>query len=400
MTLVTDRDNRRVHAVDVHASTTMVLVRVHTVDHTGLGYTYGDVSVASFLSAVDLALWDLKARRLGLPLVQLLPAHHDRVPVYGSGGFTNYSLDRLADQLGGWVRQGIQRVKLKTSREPERDPQRPTAVRKAVGDEPELFVDANGALARKEALYWAHRFHDEWDVRWFEEPVSSADLEGRQPRHPHAWALLDREAGGGYRPSAPVAPLRPDDRPGMVRPARGHGQPAGRPVVLFPDTFNNHFHTNVGVACVEAIEAAGWRVVMPEQHRCCGRPLYDYGFLDTAERCVHQVLDTLRRHLRADAPMVGMEPSCLAVFKDELPKLLPHDDDAKRLTRNAYHFPEFFQAFGIELPELSGQALLWGHCHQRATGGKRCGHRAACPACRRSDETGPREGPPSRIPAA
>lgn len=133
---------------------------------------------AMALSAVDVALWDLKARGLGLPLVQLLPAHHDRVPVYGSGGFTNYSLDRLADQLGGWVRQGIPRVKLKTSREPERDPQRLTAVRKAIGDEPELFVDANGALTRKEALYWARRFHDEWDVRWFEEPVSSADLEG------------------------------------------------------------------------------------------------------------------------------------------------------------------------------------------------------------------------------
>ncbi|WP_328773627.1 enolase C-terminal domain-like protein [Streptomyces sp. NBC_00286] len=233
-----DREDRRVHAVDVHAfqvptdgpdgreqdgtlewdSTTMVLVRVHAGGHTGLGYTYGDVSVASFvssklapllhgqavssppalwrrmgqqirnagrpgvgamaLSAVDVALWDLKARGLGLPLVQLLPAHHDRVPVYGSGGFTNYSLDRLADQLGGWVRQGIPRVKLKTSREPERDPQRLTAVRKAIGDEPELFVDANGALTRKEALYWARRFHDEWDVRWFEEPVSSADLEG------------------------------------------------------------------------------------------------------------------------------------------------------------------------------------------------------------------------------
>ncbi|WP_328773628.1 FAD-binding and (Fe-S)-binding domain-containing protein [Streptomyces sp. NBC_00286] len=149
----------------------------------------------------------------------------------------------------------------------------------------------------------------------------------------------------------------------------GAANPAGRPVVLFPDTFNNHFHTNVGVACVEAIEAAGWRVVMPEQHICCGRPLYDYGFLDTAERYLHRVLDILRPHLRADTPIVGMEPSCLAVFKDELPKLLPHDDDAKRLTRNAYHFPEFFQAFGIEPPQLDGKALLWGHCHQRATGG-------------------------------
>ncbi|MFG3200899.1 FAD-binding and (Fe-S)-binding domain-containing protein [Streptomyces sp. NPDC048192] len=149
----------------------------------------------------------------------------------------------------------------------------------------------------------------------------------------------------------------------------GTANPAGRPVVLFPDTFNNHFHTNVGVACVEAIEAAGWQVIMPEGHICCGRPLYDYGFLDAAERYLHRVLDTLRPHLRADTPVVGMEPSCLAVFKDELPKLLPHDDDAARLTKNAYHFPEFFQTFGIEPPKLDGEALLWGHCHHRATGG-------------------------------
>ncbi|MYR43460.1 enolase C-terminal domain-like protein [Streptomyces sp. SID5910] len=230
--------DRTVDAVDVHAfevptdgpegkeqdgtlewdSTTMVLVRVHAGGTTGLGYTYGDASAAAFahtqlapvirgapvssppalwrrmgerirnagrpgvgamaLSAVDVALWDLKARLLDLPLVHLLPSCHDSVPVYGSGGFTNYSPDRLTRQLADWVEQGIGRVKLKTSRHPEADPRRLTAVRRAVGDGPELLTDANGALGRKEALYWARRFHDEWDVRWFEEPVSSADLEG------------------------------------------------------------------------------------------------------------------------------------------------------------------------------------------------------------------------------
>lgn len=231
-------DTCRIDSVDVHAfevptdgpngmeedgtlewdSTTMVLVQVHAGGRTGLGYTYGDVSVASFVeskltpvvrgqavasppalchrmgrqirnagrpgvgamavSAVDVALWDLKARLLGLPLIHLLPAYHGHVPVYGSGGFTNYPLDRLTDQLAGWVEQGIPRVKLKTSRDPGRDPERLTAVRTAIGDEPEIFTDANGALDRKQALYWAHRFHEEWDVRWFEEPVSSADLDG------------------------------------------------------------------------------------------------------------------------------------------------------------------------------------------------------------------------------
>ncbi|MGW0712700.1 enolase C-terminal domain-like protein [Streptomyces sp. NPDC002643] len=199
-------------------STTMILVLVHAGGRTGLGYTYGDVSVAAFVaselapliqgedltappaqwhrmgtqirnagrpgvgamavSAVDVALWDLKARLLDLPLIRLLPAYHDRVPVYGSGGFTNYPLDRLTGQLAGRVAQDITRVKLKTSREPERDPQRLTAVREAIGDGPEIFTDANGALSRKEALYWACRFHEEWDVRWLEEPVGSADFEG------------------------------------------------------------------------------------------------------------------------------------------------------------------------------------------------------------------------------
>jgi len=154
----------------------------------------------------------------------------------------------------------------------------------------------------------------------------------------------------------------------------GSANPDGRRVVLFPDTFNNHLHTEVGVACVEAIEAAGWQVVMPEVHVCCGRPLYDYGFLDAARRYLHRVLDVLHDDIRAGTPVVGMEPSCLAVFKDELGTLLPHDDDGQRLARNAYHFAEFFTAFDIEPPPLHRDALVWGHCHHRATGGMTAEH--------------------------
>ena len=149
----------------------------------------------------------------------------------------------------------------------------------------------------------------------------------------------------------------------------GTANPTGRPVVLFPDTFNNYLHTDVGVACVEALEAAGWRVIMPASHVCCGRPLYDYGFLDSAERYLRRVLDELRPYVRDDIPVVGMEPSCLAVFKDELRRVLPHDDDAARLARNAYHFGEFFTTFGVKPPRIEGSALLWNHCHHRATGG-------------------------------
>jgi L-alanine-DL-glutamate epimerase-like enolase superfamily enzyme len=133
---------------------------------------------ACAISAVDQALWDRKARRLGVSLVDLLGAAHDHVPVYGSGGFCTYSLERLQEQLGGWVSQGIPRVKMKLGRKPDEDPQRLDAVREAIGDETELFVDANGAFTPKDALRWAERYALEWNVRWFEEPVSSGDLEG------------------------------------------------------------------------------------------------------------------------------------------------------------------------------------------------------------------------------
>ena len=131
----------------------------------------------SALSAVDLALWDLRARLLDVPLSTLVPAAHDRVPVYGSGGFCSYDDERLAEQLGGWVAQGIGRVKMKLGREPASDPHRLDVARGAIGNA-ELMVDANGAFGAKEAIVWAARYAAEWGVRWFEEPVSSADGAG------------------------------------------------------------------------------------------------------------------------------------------------------------------------------------------------------------------------------
>jgi L-alanine-DL-glutamate epimerase-like enolase superfamily enzyme len=129
------------------------------------------------IAAVDSALWDLKAKLLGLPLVTLLGAVRDAVLVYGSGGFTSYSDQQLEDQLGGWAEQGVRRVKMKVGREPDRDAHRVKIARAAIGNEVELFVDANGAYARKQALAMAHIF-SKFDVTWFEEPVSSDDLEG------------------------------------------------------------------------------------------------------------------------------------------------------------------------------------------------------------------------------
>lgn len=197
--------------------TTLVLVEVTAGNATGLGYTYADAAAAKLIhdklrpevegnegldvparwadmhrivrnlgrpglaataiSAVDSALWDLKARLLGVSLLSLLGAAKDRIPVYGSGGFTSYSVEKLQEQLGGWVREGISRVKMKVGRHPDRDLDRIRAAREAIGPNTELFIDANGAYSRKQALFFAHAAA-ECGVRWFEEPVVSEDLEG------------------------------------------------------------------------------------------------------------------------------------------------------------------------------------------------------------------------------
>jgi Fe-S oxidoreductase len=173
----------------------------------------------------------------------------------------------------------------------------------------------------------------------------------------------------GMAPERSIPPFAPMTLQQWWRQRGGTSNPHGRRVVLWPDTFNNHFHTDVGVACVEAIEAAGWQVVIPSGHVCCGRPLYDYGFLDLAERYLQRSLDVLREDVRNGTPIVGMEPSCLAVFKDELTGMLPHDNDAARLAQCAMHFSEFFEKYAIEVPRLERRALVWGHCHHKATGG-------------------------------
>jgi L-alanine-DL-glutamate epimerase-like enolase superfamily enzyme len=142
----------------------------------------GRPGIASMaIAAVDIALWDLKARLVGLPLYRLIGAARDSVPVYGSGGFTSYSVPELTAQLGGWARAGFSRVKMKIGTDrgacPATDLARVRAAREAIGDGPELFVDANGAYESKEAVRLARQL-SQLGVTWFEEPVSSDDLTG------------------------------------------------------------------------------------------------------------------------------------------------------------------------------------------------------------------------------
>jgi L-alanine-DL-glutamate epimerase-like enolase superfamily enzyme len=217
------------------SSTTVVFVEVSARGETGLGWTYGPNAVATLIedqladvvrgsdplavratweemgrqlrnagrpgigsmavAAVDTALWDLRARLLGVSLVDAIGRCRDSVPVYGSGGFCNYPLARLREQLGGWVADGFSRVKLKVGRNPEDDPLRLAAAREEIGDEPELFVDANGAFSPQEGLAWAERYARDCGVTWFEEPVSSADFDGLRFIREHGPAGLEVAAG-------------------------------------------------------------------------------------------------------------------------------------------------------------------------------------------------------------
>ena len=214
--------------------TTFVLVEVNGGGKQGLGYTYADEATANLIqgtlaevvkgtdaisppaaymkmwrrirnlgrpgicsmaiSAVDCALWDLKAQLLNLPLVTLLGQVHAAMPIYGSGGFTSYSDEQLTKQLAGWVEQGIPAVKMKIGRHAARDIERVRITREAIGGDAKLYVDANGAYSRKQALEQAEIFAGS-DVSWFEEPVSSDDLEGLRLIRDRAPVKMDIAAG-------------------------------------------------------------------------------------------------------------------------------------------------------------------------------------------------------------
>jgi FAD/FMN-containing dehydrogenase/Fe-S oxidoreductase len=148
-----------------------------------------------------------------------------------------------------------------------------------------------------------------------------------------------------------------------------HTQPAPMgEVILWPDTWNNHFHPATAQAAVDVLEDAGFRVTIPAMQLCCGRPLYDYGMLDLAARMLRQILDALRPQIRAGVCVVGLEPSCISVFRDELVNLLGPDEDAQRLKAQTYLLTEFLAKKAPEYvpPRLERKAIVQEHCHQKA----------------------------------
>jgi Fe-S oxidoreductase len=138
-------------------------------------------------------------------------------------------------------------------------------------------------------------------------------------------------------------------------------------VVLWPDTFNNYFTPQVASAAVEVIESVGFTVDLPPAGLCCGRPLYDFGMLDRAKKLLIQILDSLSAEIAAGTPIIVLEPSCAAVFRDELINLFPEEPRAQKLSRQVLLFSEFLEKLPrFEIPRLSRKALLHGHCHQKS----------------------------------
>ncbi len=142
----------------------------------------------------------------------------------------------------------------------------------------------------------------------------------------------------------------------------------GRRVVLFADTFNNYLRPDVAIAATRVLEAAGCEVAMLPRPLCCGRPLYDWGMLDTAKRYLKRILQALANDIGAGTPVIGLEPACVTTFRDELVNLFPNDDLARRLSRQSYVLSEFLesQCRDFELPHIGGKALVQIHCHHHA----------------------------------
>ena len=237
------------------------------------------------------------------------------------------------------------------------------------------------------------------DMATYKAEFLSHYYEGRlRPRHAyafgliHVWSRLASVAPGfvnlftqtrglrtiakflaGMAQQREVPPFAPQSFKAWFanRPPRNLDKP---PVLLFADTFNNYFHTDVAKAAVEVLEHAGFKVIVPAADLCCGRPLYDYGMLNMAKHWLENILVKLKPAIQAGVPLVVLEPSCCAVFRDELKELFPHDTNAARLTSQACTLGEFLRhhAPHYQVPRLHRHALVHGHCHHKAIMGIDC----------------------------
>ena len=227
----------------------------------------------------------------------------------------------------------------------------------------------NVDMATYKAEFLSHYYEDKprpryayamgWIHRW-------ARLASIAPAIVNAMAQLP-----GSKQLAGIAPQRAVPKFASVtfkdwfrrRGLRNKGKPD---VILWADTFNNYFHPEVAAAATEVLEDAGFHVVVPRAPLCCGRPLYDYGFLDEANKLLVDILTYFKNPIEAGTPVVALEPSCLAVFRDEMLDLRPHDEDAKRLHGQVFTLAEFLTKQDYEPPKLYQNIVVHGHCHQKA----------------------------------
>jgi len=244
----------------------------------------------------------------------------------------------------------------------------------------ECPVQVDMATYKAEFLYHHYKSHRRPRTAYTMGRIHDwARLASLAPRLVNAATHLPGLAGLAKR-VAGVAPQRQVPRFAVgtfrqrfARRRRGQPLPDGRPVTLFVDTFTDHFHPEIGEAAVEALEALGYRVEIPAGDLCCGRPLYDYGFLPRAKGLLRTAVDALHPAVERGTPVVGLEPSCTAAFRDELPNLFPDDPAARAVAGNFLTLGELLRRDEVDLPRglssVPGGALLHGHCHHDAVMG-------------------------------
>jgi len=231
------------------------------------------------------------------------------------------------------------------------------------------------------------------DMATYKAEFLSHYWEGRlRPRYAYAFGYVDRSAriaslapglanlftqtpvlnaiakkAAGMPQARHIPPFAPQTFKAWFRKRRSRAQGSAK-VILWPDTFNNYFFPETARAAVEVLEHFGYEVQVPMQHLCCGRPLYDYGFLDQAKKYLTRILDALEPDIRSGVPMVVLEPSCCSVFRDELNGLMPESARAHRLMENTFTLSEFLEkkAKDYEPPQMKSKAIVQGHCHHKA----------------------------------